>query len=119
MAMTDAQKVPDRDEPTDALSLPTVHELKTEMVPFHALRNGTKRFEFRKNDREFRTGDYLMLQEWMGGSGEYSGSAILARVLYISYGPTFGIPEGFCIMSIEMLEALHNPRLLSASEVTP
>lgn len=39
------------------------HELKTWPVYFEALWSGRKRFEVRKNDRGFKTGDRLVLKE--------------------------------------------------------
>ncbi len=43
----------------------TVHELKCWPVPFAAMRDGTKRFEFRKDDRNYQVGDVLQNREWM------------------------------------------------------
>ncbi len=41
-----------------------VHELKTWPESFRAVRAGAKTHEVRKNDRDFRVGDVLVLWEW-------------------------------------------------------
>ena len=76
------------------------HELKTNEAQFAAVKNGTKRFEYRRNDRGFRCGDALRLRECTSRVGAYTQRELTVRVLYITYGPFFDIPEGFCCMSI-------------------
>lgn len=41
-----------------------IHDLKIWPQFFDALASGTKTFEVRKNDRDFRAGDLLRLREW-------------------------------------------------------
>lgn len=41
----------------------TTHELKTDSEVFGLVLIGLKTFEIRKNDREFKCDDYLMLRE--------------------------------------------------------
>lgn len=83
------------------------HELKSHPEVFDARWRGSKTFEFRKNDRDFRFGDHLHEREWEPGhtskevGGSYTGRHILSRVMYILHGGSFGIPEGYCIMSVE------------------
>ncbi len=106
----------------------TVHALKCWPEPFAAVRDGRKRFEFRKDDRGFAVGDVLELKEWEPcehcnatgrvidvddgesiacscamtehPSGAYSGRFHRARVTYI-LRDGFGVPDGYCTMSIE------------------
>lgn len=40
------------------------HELKILPQYFQAVKNGTKTFEVRKNDRGFQNGDEVTLREW-------------------------------------------------------
>lgn len=79
------------------------HTLKTWPRPFHDVMNGYKTYEFRKNDRDFRVGDTLFLVLYLpdvDGGTSVDCIHISRRVTSISYGPDFGIPEGYCIMSI-------------------
>lgn len=81
------------------------HELKTWPTEFQAVRDGRKTFEYRKDDRGFEVGDRLLLREWMPTppflhNGQYSQRTALVRVTYILRGE-FGIPDGYCVMSIE------------------
>ena len=46
------------------------HELKTLPEYFELVRTEVKNFEVRKNDRDFKVGDLLILKEW---NGEYTG----------------------------------------------
>lgn len=58
-----------------------IHELKTLPKYFEAVRKGDKTFELRKNDRNFKVGDYLALNEWDGK--KYTGRSQLVKVRYI------------------------------------
>ena len=85
-----------------------IHELKTHPDPFYAVLIGTKRFEFRRDDRPFQVGDVLILREWSPGEHAwghdlpYTGRFVRARVTYLIRGPSeFGIPAGYVCMSIE------------------
>ena len=77
-----------------------IHCLKTWPEPFEALWNGHKNYEYRKNDRDFHTGDELVLQEWDPDTNQYSGRSLKAKVLYIDLGPDWGIAEGHCCMAL-------------------
>lgn len=49
-----------------------VHELKVWPQYFKAILDGTKTFEFRKDDRGFEVGDTLILKEFEPGVRDYS-----------------------------------------------
>lgn len=85
---------------------PVEHELKTHPAPFTEVWNGRKRFEFRLNDRDYRVGDRLKLREWEEEDG-YTGRVWYGRVTYALYGPDFGVPEGYVVMSLVMEGALY------------
>lgn len=79
-----------------------VHELKILPEYYDVVRCGDKRFEIRKNDRDFHSGDILRLKEWDGK--EYTGEEIDVLVRYIYYGiDEYGLSEGYCIMSIDTM----------------
>lgn len=58
-----------------------IHALKILPEYFEAVRNGRKTFELRNNDRDFRVGDYLALNEWDGD--HYTGRTELVEVTYM------------------------------------
>ena len=78
------------------------HELKCWPEPFEAILCGDKRHEYRKDDRGFKVGETLLLSEW-SESGGYTGASVEVGITYISRGPAWGIPTGYCVMSISTL----------------
>ena len=80
---------------------PKIHELKILPEYYSAVVSGKKRFELRKNDRDFRAGDILRLEEWDGH--EYTGRATDVMVLYILLEYAGALAPGYCIMSIEVM----------------
>lgn len=79
------------------------HELKTWPEEFAAMGYGDKTAEFRKNDRDFKGGDLLVLRLYDPESERYLGESFAVQVTHIMYGGQFGIPEGYVVMSIEKL----------------
>lgn len=79
-----------------------IHELKILPKYYDAVCCGDKRFEIRKNDRNYRCGDILRLKEWNGK--EYTGEEIDVLVRYVYHGiGEYGLARGYCIMSIDTL----------------
>lgn len=78
------------------------HELKLWAEFFDDLVNGKKRFEIRKNDREFQVGDTLLLREYKFFTGEYTGRWLRFSITYILDGD-FGLERGFCALSLSDL----------------
>lgn len=103
----------------------TVHSLKTLPVYFAAVLRGDKTFEVRKNDRDFQTGDTLILKEydpqylppaepvdWSRPPqplptaprmpGDYTGQEVKAEVSYVLHDTwgQFGIERGFVVLGI-------------------
>lgn len=85
------------------------HVLKCWPGAFDAIAEGTKRFEWRWDDRDFSVGDVLVLRWFdpnaLDGSGSYIDERGLTReqravVTYI-LRDQFGVPPGYCVMSIE------------------
>lgn len=77
-----------------------IHELKSWPPFFQAVKDGRKRFEIRKDDREprFQVGDCLVLCEWVPAAKTYTGEQFAVRVIYLS--ASFA-PEGCVAMTIE------------------
>lgn len=84
----------------------SAHELKTWPIFFEAILNRKKTFELRKNDRDFKDGDTLLLREWDPSTGENTGRWAVCDVTYIiDSDVAFGVgslKEGYCVMAIKV-----------------
>lgn len=106
-----------------------VHQLKTWPMYFTALRQGSKTFELRENDRQFKVGDTLQLREfdpcvrcwgtgreWDNGDkiecfctltrtpkGRYTGHVLWYTVTYV-LAKHAGLVEGYVILGIKLLQ---------------
>jgi len=84
----------------------TKHELKSWPEYFEPIFNNIKRFELRKNDRNFQVGDIIWLREWDKDNG-YTGRSCKRRVTYMLEGiqdtsqPYWGLDQGYAILSLE------------------
>lgn len=80
------------------------HRLKTWPEPFSAVLSGRKTFEWRKDDRDFNEGDWLILEEWFPNrneeSGRYTGRTVTRRIGYVLRGSGFGVPAGWAVLSL-------------------
>jgi len=74
-----------------------VHELKIRPDYFVSVLDGSKPFEVRKNDRDFRTGDYLMLSEYASG---YTGRKVKVLVTYLLRDSCY-VKDDYVIMGIK------------------
>ncbi|MHA7822488.1 DUF3850 domain-containing protein [Chryseobacterium arthrosphaerae] len=79
-----------------------IHELKTLPEYFAMLWCGSKNFELRKDDRDYKVHDELLLKEFDPEKG-YTGRMLHRKVEYILRGGQFGLANGYCIMSIRKL----------------
>ena len=79
------------------------HELKIHPQPFDAVCKGLKTFEYRFNNRSFRMGDTLKLNEFDPEKMVYTGAFIEVRVMYLLEGGQYDIPENYVIMSIKKI----------------
>ncbi len=66
------------------MRLVKVKELKIESKYFQAQKEGRKNFEIRKNDRDFKVGEVLILREYDSTTGEYSGRQVFCLITYIT-----------------------------------
>lgn len=80
------------------------HKLKIKEEYYDAIRRGVKRFELRKNDREFEVGDLITFQ--IVDEGSIYSSLLVFQIVYILEGvPEYGLSEGHCILGIELLKS--------------
>ncbi len=75
------------------------HELKVLPDFFADIYMQRKQFEVRKNDRDFKAGDILILRLWSPETG-YGGAELTRTITYILPGGQFGIETGYCVLSI-------------------
>lgn len=71
------------------------HELKIKPEYFKDVQEGLKKFELRKNDRDFRVGDTVVLIEFAEGFS--TGLYWDLEIKYILHGGEYGLDEGYCI----------------------
>jgi len=75
------------------------HELKILPEYFKDVAHLKKTFEIRKNDRDYKVGDTLILKEWNGE--KYTGREVKRTVTYIYYGDgTYGLSDDYVVMAI-------------------
>lgn len=74
-----------------------IHELKILPTYFDAVISNVKHFELRKDDRDYKVGDFIVLREWE--SGKYTGREIGFTIEYILRDCSeYGLAEGYCII---------------------
>lgn len=68
------------------------HELKILDKYFNEVKNGHKKFELRKNDRNYNIGDILILNE-IDKNGNKTGRTLKRKIMYIlqSCPPNMGL----------------------------
>lgn len=92
----------------------TIHKLKTHPLAFLAMKRGDKNFDVRKDDRNFRVDDQLLLEEftpagyWDDGEkdsekDEYSGDILHRRISYILRGGQYGIEKGYVVLGLKKI----------------
>lgn len=76
------------------------HYLKTWPEYYQAIMSGDKTFEVRFNDRDFKEGEILQLQEYDPAKLAYTGRQEWFYIRHILHGGQFGIEKGYVVMSI-------------------
>lgn len=77
------------------------HVLKVWKEFYPSIDNGDKTFELRKDDRDFKVGDKLILQEYDNHLFEYTGKECERRITYILKDASkFGLKRGFVILGL-------------------
>jgi hypothetical protein len=75
------------------------HDLKTQPKSFEAVVFGEKKAELRRNDRDFRVGDILILREWDPETQEYTGRGTQVDLLHVlDAAASFGALRGGYVM---------------------
>lgn len=86
-----------------------LHNLKTDLDVFIAVRKGFKTYEIRFDDRDFKLYDLIRLKatEYSGNEMKnknepliYTGQQYLAQIKHILRGPIYGLADGWVILSL-------------------
>lgn len=80
-----------------------IHELKTIPEYFEAIIKGEKLFEIRKEDRGYKVGDLLALNEYDSIKNIYTGRSCLVYIDYILSNSIY-CKDGYITMSIKPCE---------------
>lgn len=85
--------------------LTTTHDLKTWPEFYEAVADGSKTFEVRKNDRDFKVGDTLLIRHYepMSGKFDLDKPLIKLKITYVLQGGNFGVLEGFAVLGFEKI----------------
>ena len=78
-----------------------VHNVKIHPIEFENLCVGLKRSEYRKNDRDYRINDLMILNEWQPTEEYYTGRSATVLITHVQTG--FVIPDGYAVLSIQMI----------------
>jgi hypothetical protein len=99
------------------------HELKTWPKYFAAIRSGAKKFEIRRNDRDFAIGDTLILQEFDPDLDAYTGQVETRMISFLLTEEGLGVIHGYVAIGFgsapaqEALEAVQDGEDVSAEAV--
>lgn len=74
-----------------------VHDVKLGATFFEDVKTGRKTFELRKNDREYKEGDTIVLHEYKDGAT--TGRMIKKKIVYMLEDFT-GLEDGYCILGL-------------------
>lgn len=77
-----------------------IHQIKIGKEFFKDVCSGAKPFEIRKNDRNYKTGDILEMEEF--ANGMRTGRSVKVIVTYLLEVYT-GIKDGYCIMGTSLI----------------
>ena len=76
------------------------HYLKCETYYFQEAERGVKSFEVRLNDRGYRVGDMVYLQESV--NGKLTGRELQGKeILFVLESTWNGIEKGYCVFQLE------------------
>lgn len=80
-----------------------IHELKELHQFYIGLEDGSKNFEIRKNDRDYKVGNILILKEYDPWTKKYSGRSLKKQITYILHHEVFpdGIKEGYVVIGLK------------------
>jgi len=75
------------------------HYLKTETEYFQAIERGEKKFELRKNDRDFKKYDMIYLEETVNGVNTGRKLPPIELQYVLKDCLKYGLCDGYCILN--------------------
>lgn len=75
-----------------------IHALKLVQPYFNDVKNGIKTFEIRRNDRNYKVGDILVLREYDPFTDTYTDDVIKKKIVYIT---DYAQQQNFVVMGIK------------------
>ena len=94
-----------------------IHRLKTWPEYFQNVIDGNKTYEIRKDDRDFMSGDIVILEEWNPVNGEYTGRIIRFQIGTVIREPAWGLQQGYCVFSLIALGTVRRIRFTRETRV--
>ena len=82
------------------------HYLKTVQPFFSEVKNGTKTFEHRRNDRDFQVGDEVYLQEYDLQKNTFSGQVVSGNITYV-LKDWKGLDVDYCVFSLQITQHIN------------
>lgn len=78
------------------------HELKLNREYFTEVLKGNKTAELRKDDRDYRIGDKIILKEWLPRKKTFTGRVIVKKITHITWISQWvpGSEEGWAVLSM-------------------
>ena len=87
--------------------MPRIHEIKCLPKYFEETASGRKGFEIRKNDRGYKVGDLLAMNEYDGE--KYTGRALLLKVDYMmDPNDVMTCGQGYVVMGVHQIPIWDN-----------
>lgn len=95
------------------------HELKSWPKSFQRIKDGSKTFDVRNNDRDFQTGDILVLKEWDNEKksvtreeDRFTGQTLKFKIGYV--GPLALVPQiSYAVQEVLLRDKMANLVVLS------
>ena len=81
-----------------------IHTIKTVNPYFTLARDEIKGFELRKNDRDYRVGDWIISREYSPELDKYSDRFLIGKIIY-TLQDFVGLEKGYCILQIQYIES--------------
>jgi len=85
----------------------TIHRVKSWSHFFDAIVNGDKLHDLRKNDRDYKVGDTIVLRRYDMKNGRFTGEECERKISYITNNQfpcaysSAVLPHDYCILSLK------------------